>query len=132
MGKSTFINKIFKECDTNNSCIDSTIGLNIYTFKGIKNFAILDSAGDSENEKSLEFISYKGYIYSKMLFYLLSKEKDLDSDSLRNNKYLNAFFFIPFEYSSSNINSPYSLYSFPFPLLFPFKYSPSNSNLPSK
>ena len=87
-GKSTFINKIFKECETNNSYSNSTIGLNLYTIKGTNNFGIIDSPGDTENDDYLKLFSSKGYIYSKMLIYIIDERKPLDSDSLKNNKYL--------------------------------------------
>ena len=51
---------------------------------------------------------------------------DLSLIALTNEQNL---FFITFKYSPSYINSPLSLYSFPFPCLFPFKYLPSNNNL---
>ena len=53
-GKSTFIKTVFKECETNNSDANSTIGLNFYTIKDTENFAILDSPGDTEIEESLK------------------------------------------------------------------------------
>ena len=77
---------MFKECETNYSYDNSTIGLNLYTIEGIKNFSVIDSPGDTENDKSLEFFASKGYLFSKMFIYLISEESLLDSDSIRNNK----------------------------------------------
>ena len=87
-GKSTFINKIFKECKTYNSYGNSTIGINLYTIKGTDNFAIIDTPGDTEIEEFLEEFASKGYTYSKMLIYIISEESSLDSASLRDNKKL--------------------------------------------
>ena len=87
-GKSTFINKIFKECKTYNSYGNSTIGINLYTIKGTDNFAIIDTPGDTEIEEFLEEFASKGYTYSKMLIYIISEESGLDSASLRDNKKL--------------------------------------------
>ena len=88
-GKSTFINKIFRDCETNNSYANSTIGLNLYTVKDTSNFAIIDSPGDTENDNYLEIFASKGYIYSKLLIYIMNEESDLDADSLRKNEKLN-------------------------------------------
>ena len=88
-GKSTFINKIFRDCETNNSYANSTIGLNLYTVKDTSNFAIIDSPGDTENDNYLEKFASKGYIYSKLLIYIMNEESDLDADSLRKNEKLN-------------------------------------------
>ena len=88
MGKSTFINKIFKGCETNSGYEISTLGLNFYNIRGIENFAILDSPGDTEIPKSLKDYSSKGYQYSKILIYIMSEEKTLDTDSLKNNENL--------------------------------------------
>ena len=88
VGKSTFINKIFRECETNNSFANSTIGLNLYNIKNISNFAIIDSPGDTEIDKNLQDFTLKGYKYTKMFVYIISEENILDSDSLNNNKKL--------------------------------------------
>ena len=87
-GKSTFINKVFKECNTNNSYNNSTIGLNLYTMKDINNFAILDSPGDTEISKNLKIFASKGYLLTKLLVYIINEENELDADSLGNNKNL--------------------------------------------
>ena len=60
----------------------------MYTIKGTENFAILDSPGDTENDKYLQFFSSKGYIYSKMLIYIIDERRGLDSDSIGNNEKL--------------------------------------------
>ena len=60
----------------------------MYTIKGTENFGILDSPGDTENDKYLQFFSSKGYIYSKMLIYIIDERRGLDSDSIGNNKKL--------------------------------------------
>ena len=60
----------------------------MYTIKGTENFAILDSPGDTENDKYLQFFSSKGYIYSKMLIYIIDERSVLDSDSIGNNEKL--------------------------------------------
>ena len=60
----------------------------MYAIKGTENFAILDSPGDTENDKYLQFFSKKGYIYSKMLIYIMDERKALDSDSIGNNENL--------------------------------------------
>ena len=88
-GKSNFINKIFKECETNSGHDNSTIGLNLYTIKGTENFAIIDSPGDTEIDKCLELFASKGYIYSKLLIYLIKEDSALDADSLRKNENIN-------------------------------------------
>ena len=62
----------------------------MYTIKGTENFAILDSPGDTENDKYLQFFSKKGYIYSKMLIYIMDERRGLDSDSIGNNENLKA------------------------------------------
>ena len=54
----------------------------------MKNFAIIDSPGDTENDQYLQFFALKGYIYSKMLIYFIDEGKLLDSDAMRNNKNL--------------------------------------------
>ena len=87
-GKSTFINKIFKECETNSGFANSTIGINLYTIKETKNFSIIDTPGDTEIEEFIKNFASKGYIYSKMLFYIISEESTLASDSLGDNKKL--------------------------------------------
>ena len=60
----------------------------MYTIKGTENFAILDSPGDTENDKYLQFFSSKGYIYSKMLIYIIDERSVLGSDSIGNNEKL--------------------------------------------
>ena len=60
----------------------------MYTIKGTENFGILDSPGDTENDKYLQFFSKKGYTYSKMLIYIIDERRGLDSDSIGNNKKL--------------------------------------------
>ena len=60
----------------------------MYTIKGTENFAILDSPGDTENDKYLQFFSKKGYTYSKMLIYIIDEGSGLDSDSIGNNEKL--------------------------------------------
>ena len=60
----------------------------MYTIKGTENFGILDSPGDTENDKYLQFFSSKGYIYSKMLIYIIDERSVLDSDSIGNNEKL--------------------------------------------
>ena len=60
----------------------------MYAIKGTENFAILDSPGDTENDKYLQFFSSKGYIYSKMLIYIIDERRGLDSDSIGNNEKL--------------------------------------------
>ena len=90
-GKSTFIKKIFEKCETNSGYDNSTIGINLYGFKDAKNFLILDSPGDTEINENLEKFISKGYKYSKIFVYIMSEEKILDADSLKNNtklKYL--------------------------------------------
>ena len=87
-GKSTFINKIFKECETNSGFANSTIGINLYTIKETENFSIIDTPGDTEIEEFIKNFASKGYIYSKMLFYIISEESTLASDSLGDNKKL--------------------------------------------
>ena len=87
-GKSTFIKIVFKECEANNSDANSTMGLNFYTIKDTENFAILDSPGDTEIEESLKNFASKGYLYTKMLIYMMSEVKILDDDSMGKNKYL--------------------------------------------
>ena len=51
----------------------------MYAIKGTENFGILDSPGDTENDKYLQFFSSKGYIYSKMLIYIIDERSVLDS-----------------------------------------------------
>jgi len=87
-GKSTFIEKIFKKCETHSSYANSTIGLNLYTIQGIKNFAIIDSPGDTESNQNLELFSSKGYLYSKMIIYIISEIVVLNANSTRNNNRL--------------------------------------------
>ena len=48
----------------------------------------MDSPGDTEFPKSLKDYSSKGYQYSKILIYIMSEEKTLDADSLKNNENL--------------------------------------------
>ena len=60
----------------------------MYAIKGTENFAILDSPGDTENDKYLQFFSSKGYIYSKMLIYIIAERSVLGSDSIGNNEKL--------------------------------------------
>ena len=60
----------------------------MYTIKGTENFGILDSPGDTENDKYLQFFSKKGYTYSKMLIYIINEKSGLDSDSIGNNEKL--------------------------------------------
>ena len=60
----------------------------MYTIKGTENFGILDSPGDTENDKYLQFFSSKGYIYSKMLIYIIDERSVLDSNSIGNNEKL--------------------------------------------
>ena len=60
----------------------------MYTIKGTENFGILDSPGDTENDKYLQFFSKKGYTYSKMLIYIIDERSGLDSDSIGNNEKL--------------------------------------------
>ena len=60
----------------------------MYTIKGLENFAILDSPGDTENDKYLQFFSKKGYIYSKILIYIIDERSVLDSNSIGNNEKL--------------------------------------------
>lgn len=79
---------MFRDCETHYGYENSTIGLNLYTIKDIENFALIDSPGDTENEKCLEFFAEKGYIYSKILIYVMDERKNLDSDYLENNKKL--------------------------------------------
>ena len=59
---------MFKECETNNSYANSTIGLNLYTIKGTENFALIDSPGDTEIDENLEILSSKGYNYWQSKF----------------------------------------------------------------
>ena len=87
-GKSTFIKKIFEKCETNSGYDNSTIGINIYKFKDTKNFLILDSPGDTEIDENIKNFISKGYKYSKIFIYIMSEEKLLDSDSLKNNTQL--------------------------------------------
>ena len=97
-GKSTFINKIFKECKTNNSYANSTIGINLYRIEGIKNFSIIDTPGDTEIYECIKEFASKGYIYSKMLFYIISEESTLASDSLEDNKNLGSIIELKIKY----------------------------------
>lgn len=60
----------------------------MYSINGEDNFAILDSPGDTEIDKYLQFFSKKGYIYSKMLIYIMDERIALDSDSIGNNENL--------------------------------------------
>ena len=60
----------------------------MYTIKGTENFGILDSPGDTENDKYLQFFSSKGYIYSKMLIYIIDERSILDSNYIGNNEKL--------------------------------------------
>ena len=62
----------------------------MYTINGEDNFAIIDSPGDTEIDKYLQFFSKKGYIYSKMLIYIMDERRALDSDSIGNNENLKA------------------------------------------
>ena len=80
---------MFKECETNYSYNNSTIGLNLYTIKDINNFALIDSPGDTEINDSLELFASKGYLYSKLFVYLINEENNLDKDDMTNNKNLN-------------------------------------------
>ena len=79
---------MFKECETNNSYANSTIGLNLYTIKGTENFALIDSPGDTEIDENLEILSSKGYNYSKILIYVIDERQQLDARALRKNKKL--------------------------------------------
>ena len=45
----------------------------------------MDSPGDTENDKYLEKFSYKGYLFSKMLIYVIDERKQLDADAIRKN-----------------------------------------------
>jgi len=92
------LKEIFKDCETNSSYENSTIGLNLYTIKDIENFALIDSPGDTENEECLEFFAKKGYIYSKMLIYIMDERKTLDTDSLKNNIKLEALIKLRLNY----------------------------------
>ena len=60
----------------------------MYSINGEDNFAILDSPGDTEIDKYLQFFSKKGYIYSKMLIYIMDERGALDSDSIGKNENL--------------------------------------------
>ena len=60
----------------------------MYAIKGTENFGILDSPGDTENDEYLQFFSSKGYIYSKMLIYIIDERSVLDSNSIKNKKKL--------------------------------------------
>ena len=60
----------------------------MYSIKNINNFAILDSPGDSENDAYFQFFLSKGYLYSKMIIYIIDERIPLDADSMRNNKNL--------------------------------------------
>jgi len=82
------IQTLFKNCKTYYSYRNSTIGLNLYTINDIENFAIIDSPGDTENNKYLKLFAEKGYAYSKLLIYLIDERKELDSDSLGKNENL--------------------------------------------
>ena len=62
------------------------------------NFAIIDSPGDTEIEKYLELFASKGYLYSKMLIYLINEESVLDADSFRNNNKLTKLIEIKAKY----------------------------------
>ena len=62
------------------------------------NFAIIDSPGDTENDEYLEFFASNGYLYSKILIYLISEESTLDADSLRNNDKLEILIKIRLKY----------------------------------
>ena len=48
----------------------------------------MDSHGDTENDKYLEELSYKGYLFSKMLIYVIDEKKQLDADAIRKNEKL--------------------------------------------
>ena len=48
----------------------------------------MDSPGDTENDKYLEELSYKGYLFSKMLIYVIDEKKQLDADAIRKNEKL--------------------------------------------
>ena len=48
----------------------------------------MDSPGDTENDKYLEKFSYKGYLFSKMLIYVIDEKKQLDADAIRKNEKL--------------------------------------------
>ena len=45
----------------------------------------MDSPGDTENDKYLEKFSSKGYLFSKMLIYIIDERKQLDADAIRKN-----------------------------------------------
>jgi len=73
----------------------------MYTIKGTENFAILDSPGDTENDKYLQFFSSKGYIYSKMLIYIIDERSVLDSNSIGNNEKLKTLLNLRRDYKIS-------------------------------
>ena len=92
------IQKLFKDCKTNSSYNNATIGLNLYAIPNIENFAIIDSPGDTENDNYLELFAKKGYAYSKLLIYVLDERKNLDGDSMKNNTKLETLIKLKLEY----------------------------------
>ena len=64
------------------------MGLYLYTFEDIKNFAIIDSPGDNENNQNLEYFAEKGCQFSKMLIYIISEENILSLKDHRKLKEL--------------------------------------------
>ena len=59
---------------------------------------LLDSPGDTERKDKLTLFSLKGYDYSKMIFYIISEEKILDSDDMENNNNLQYILFLKMKY----------------------------------
>ena len=92
------IQQLFKDCKTYSSYSNATIGLNLYTIPNIDNFAIIDSPGDTENDDYLELFAKKGYAYSKLLIYVMDERKELDADSMKNNKKLQSLVRLRLDY----------------------------------
>ena len=58
----------------------------------------MDSPGDTELKDDLKLFSLKGYEYSKMIFYIISEEKELDSDEMDKNDYLKYILSLKLKY----------------------------------
>ena len=89
---------MFRECETNSSYENATIGLNLYTVKGTENFALIDSPGDTEKASYLQLFAEKGHSYFKLLIYVIDERKTLDSDSMKNNIKLEALIKLKMNY----------------------------------
>ena len=58
----------------------------------------MDSPGDTELNNELKAFSLKGYEYSKMIFYIINEEKELDSNDMDKNNNLKYILSLKLKY----------------------------------